>query len=200
MTLAAELSFPRVRQSGVVRALLAAVALVGVLGAGAPALASCVQLSLSEKVRMADVIAHGTIDQDFDRPSPLSGRTVTFRALRVLKGSLRAIAQVRMGPDVPAGPRDTVPLTSVDYRGTRGEHVLYLRVVEGTYETNDCSGSHPGPPTPDEGLALGGGTAPDSASPTDQIAALGVLPLFAAIALVALITLGTLLRRARRGA
>lgn len=168
------------------RAGVILLALAGLLVGGDPAAASCLQLSLEEQVRSAEVIAYGAIAQDFDRPGPFTGRTVTFRAQRVFKGALPAVAQVRIGPELPASPPLSFAATSVDYIGRAGDHVLYLRVVSGAYETDACSGSHPGAPSEDEQRAFGAGSPPTAASLADEIAALGVLPKVLVVIAIAL--------------
>ena len=177
---------------------LAAIALGVALGTPGAALASCAALSVDQRIASADAIAYGTIDRDLD-PAPFYDRTFPFRVERVFKGSLPAVAFVRMGPEVSSAGPLAFGATSVDYRGRKGDHVLYLRLVGGGFETNDCSGSHSGALTPEERPLLGDGSAPRPASLLDEIAARGVLP-FLAFALVALIALATLSHRARRGA
>lgn len=167
---------------------LAALALaVGFLAGSLPAEASCRQLSLDEKVRLADVIAYGTVTSD----AGFLTNTMTFRVERVLKGSLPAVVQVRVGPE------GLGVATSVDYRAEKGDHVLFLTHADGAYRTNDCSGSHPGAPTPEETAFLGAGAQPPAATLGDEIAALGVLPFAIAAAAGALALVVVLLMRRR---
>ena len=159
-------------------------ALAGLVGTAPSAAASCIPLSLDEKIRMAEIIAYGTVEGDADPARLFGARTVTFRAQRVFKGALPAVAQVRIGPQIEGGPGGA---TSVDYRATKGDHVLYLRAANAAYETSDCSGSHAGAPTSEELRILGTGSPPGPAALGDELTALGVLPIAAALALGALV-------------
>ncbi len=133
-----------------VAALALALAGLGVLAA--PAWASCIQQTQADQIARADVIAFGRVTS-VDR----GAGTLTFQALTVYKGDT--------GPDritvsIGPGPRGNNVATSVDYRADPGDHLLYLQRAASGYATNDCSGSHPGPPSVDELrlLAPAGGT------------------------------------------
>ena len=116
---------------------------LAVLGfAGTLASASCAQQSQGDQLTRADVVAYGRVTS-VDR----GAGTINFRALIVYKGDPGPNAlRVQIGP----GPRGIGAATSVDYRADPGDHLLYLQKQGSTYETNDCSGSHPGPATADE--------------------------------------------------
>jgi hypothetical protein len=109
-----------------------------------PALASCAVLSTQEQVAMATVIVYGNVTQG-DRGTREIYYTVELK--QIYKGS----------PKNPAFVADTT--SSVSYKLTVGtDHTLYLRLNEkGLFETNQCVGSHPGPPTADELKLLGPG-------------------------------------------
>lgn len=156
---------------------VAAFAAASLAAMSSQAAASCVPLSLGEKIAMAEVIAFGTVADRIG--PPFSGGTVTFRAQRVYKGALPAIVAVRVGPGEGA-------VTSVDYRARSGtDHVLYLRRSAEGYETNDCAGSHPGPATSEELRLLGAGFAPGPTSWSDELLASPLLSLASAVALLA---------------
>lgn len=135
----------------------------------------------------AEVIVAAAIDRD---PGPF-GRSVTARVRLVFKGSASAIISVRIGPE-------TSGVTSVDYRASPGEHVLYLRRVAGAYETNDCSGSHAGSPSAEESRLLGPGGAPSPATFADEFAASGVLPFAVGVIALAVLVAGVTVRLIRR--
>jgi hypothetical protein len=182
------------------RLALLAVALAGLLGRADVAVASCAPLSLQEQARMADVVVSATVGDDLQRiPYP---RELTIRVSRVFKGAIGALARVRIGPEIPNAGPFTSGATSVDYRAEPGEHVLYLRLAGGAYETSSCSGSHAGEPTEDERALFGDGQPPARATLLDELAALGVLPLAIAVALVVAAPLVVVRLRphARRGA
>jgi len=173
---------------------LATLAIAALLLAGRPAAASCVASSFIEKFAMAEVVAAGHVDRGI-----LPSRTVTFRPVTVFKGDLSTEVAVRIGPDV-----GNSGATSVDYDATPGDHVLYLRAVNGVYETNDCSGSHAGAPTSEERAIFGVGAPPHPGSLGGDSATFGLLPFIAAAALAigagALFLRAKLVRRAQRGA
>ncbi len=179
-----------------VRRLLASlvVALAGLAAAPAPALASCVEQTLSEHAARAEVIVYGTVTET-RQTFVAAGGVIRFLPQRVLKGTLAREVEVNLGPTHGGPP------TSVDYTAViRGEgHTLYLRSLgDGSYETDACSGSHPGAPTPDEEKLLGTGTLVAAARE-------GSLdPLVTAVSLAAIVVvvaaLGLLLRRRRRPA
>ncbi len=200
LALLAVVALVRLRRTRGVRTLAVLMLVVpALLGSASPAAASCVRSSLEEQLRRAEIVAFGTV-ADMPAIPPGFAREVTFRARAVLKGSLPSVARVRLGPAVPSAGPFTTGFTSVDYRPAPGDHVLYLRALAGAYETDSCSGSHPGPPTSDEQSALGAGVAPTTATLFDEFAALDVLPLIALVGLVALVALVTLRRRAAGGA
>ena len=142
------------------RALPLAFALTLVAPLGLVALASCIQQTLDEQAKNAEVIVVGTVTETRQTFVAASG-AIRFRPEHVLKGTLTREVQVYLGPSHDGA------ITSVDYVAvTTGErHTLYLRAVEdGSYETNACSGSHVGGPTPDEEALLGAGTLVATAS------------------------------------
>ena len=136
-----------VRQHGVVNLrlrLIVALALTtgGLLFLTEPAAASCGQQIQADQVGRADVIAYGRVTS-VDR----GAGTLSFRALAVYRGDPGPNAiTVQIGP----GPRGFGAATSVDYRAEPGDHLLFLQRQGSDYTTNDCSGSHPGPPTAEE--------------------------------------------------
>lgn len=169
---------------------LAATALAIDLG-GAAAMASCAALDLAEQVKGADIIAVGVVTETRQSFAPAGG-VIHFRAERLLKGSLSSEIEVYLGPSHGGA------VTSVDYAAAvQGErHTLYLRAVEGgAYETNACSGSHPGEPTADELRVLGAGTA---VSVAPSAPSLPILPLAAAALLGSAAIAFVLRRRPRR--
>jgi len=162
------------------KVLLAALLTVAglLLGAPAPALASCAQQTLDEQIARADVVAYGklvSIRMTFAPASPV----VVFRAERLLKGTLGGDVEVFFGPTHGGA------ITSVDYAGAPPQaHTLYLRLVEGAYETNACSGSHDGAPTDAETAAMGAGVI--VAAATDDVPR----PLVATLVVAALVAAG----------
>ncbi len=153
------------------------------LGAS-PARASCIQQTTDDEIARADVIAYGRVTAVGPGGGPL-----TFRPATVFKGTLAGSVSVDNGPSLGRA-------TSVDYRAEAGEHVLYLVRTGSGFTTNDCSGSHPGPPTADELRLLGAGAAVPAApdpSPLEGFAPL-VPPL---IGLAVLLAVALLLARRR---
>ncbi|MEK7864161.1 MAG: hypothetical protein AAB295_12990 [Chloroflexota bacterium] len=139
-----------------VRALIVGLtlALAGLAGAPTTAIGSCRPPDLADQIARAEVIAYGTVTETRQTFAPTGG-VIKFRPERVLKGTLTSVVEVNLGPGRGGA------VTSVDYMAaTRGDgHTLYLRRVEGgAYETDACSGSHAGVPTPEEEKALGTGT------------------------------------------
>ncbi len=171
-------------------AVTAVLVLAGLPVAASPALASCAPQTAAEQISRADVIAYGTltgIRMTFAAASPV----VTFRPERVLKGSLTQSIEVFFGPTHGG------PVTSVDYSGAPPQaHTLYLRQVDGVYETDVCSGSHEGAPAADEEKQLGRGVLVAAAA--DDAARPPVAGL--AIAAFALVALAAALRWRRRAA
>jgi hypothetical protein len=168
------------------RALLAAFAVAFVIPLGGTvALASCAQLDLKAQIAGAEVIAVGTVTET-RQTFAAAGGVIKFRPERLLKGTLTKEVQVYLGPTHGGNG-----VTSVDYTAVvRGErHTLYLRDAgDGSYETNACSGSHPGEPTADEEKLLGPGTAIDvpseaALSPV-TIAAIALVVAIAALAII----------------
>ncbi|MDQ2951967.1 MAG: hypothetical protein M3R54_06860 [Chloroflexota bacterium] len=137
------------------RALIAALLVVGAAPfTGALAVASCAPSNPAEQAARAEVIAVGTVVET-RQTFIAAGGVIRFRPERVLKGTLTSVVQVYLGPS-----RGGNGVTSVDYTAVaRGEqHTLYLRAVsDGSYETDSCSGSHPGGPTAEEERAFGAG-------------------------------------------
>jgi len=161
-----------------------AAAFVASLG-GTVALASCAQLDLTAQIAGAEVIAVGTVTET-RQTFAAAGGVIKFRPERLLKGTLTKEVQVYLGPTHGGNG-----VTSVDYTAVvRGErHTLYLRDAgDGSYETNGCSGSHPGAPTAEEEKLLGAGTTIDvpiesSLSPV-TIAAIALVVAIAAAAVI----------------
>lgn len=169
------------------RVLVVAVLVVAdMMLSGTPASASCIQESVTDQIARAEIVAYGTltgIRMTFAPASPV----VTFRPERVLKGALTASVEVSFGPTHGGA------ITSVDYAGAPPEmHTLYLRAVGGSYETDACSGSHPGAPTAEEERLLGRG-ADVAVIDGDRRPLIAV----AAIAVLALVAIAILLRRRR---
>lgn len=155
---------------------VALIALPGLLFGHGTAAASCVQRTTPQLIEAADAIAAVSLADDLQAvPYP---REITLRVRTVLKGTLPALVRVRIGPEMPPHGLLSFGFTSVDWRPTPGDHVVYLRIRDG-YETDECAGDHPGPPAPEESNLLGPGVAPTAASLAD-FAALGVLPFLAA--------------------
>lgn len=166
--------------------LIALLVAVGLALPSTEAFASCAEANPVAQTARADVIAYGTltgIRMTFAPASPV----VTFRPERVLKGTLTTSVEVFFGPTHGGA------LSSVDYSGAPPEtHTLYLRLSNGSYEADACSGSHSGPPTADEERLLGHGsdvTVPDMRS---------WLPVVVVGAVVALGIAAILMRRRRR--
>ena len=122
------------------RAVWIVLVLVGaLLIAAAPARASCIQQTQADQLARADAVAYGRVT-NVDR----GAGTVAFRPITVYRGALGSDRiTVRVGPGGNA-------VSSVDYRADEGDHLLYLRRQGSSYETTECSGSHPGPATADE--------------------------------------------------
>ncbi len=177
-----------------VRALAVAVALAAAGLAGAPSvgLASCTPVDLADQIARAEVIAYGTVAETRQTFAPAGG-VIKFTPERVLKGTLTSVVEVNLGP----GRGGSV--TSVDYMAaTRGEgHTLYLRRVDGgAYQTDACSGSHPGAPTADEEKALGAGTLVTAAT-ADGVSPVLVAGLIVLMALAGVLAALVLRQRAQ---
>lgn len=96
------------------------------------AAASCRAESISERAQRADLIAYGRLNGD------------RFEIRQVLKGSASGTIVVRFGPEKGV-------VTSVDYTAVDGtDQTLYLRLDDGEYVTDSCSGSHTGMPDAEE--------------------------------------------------
>lgn len=183
------------RQDGVVRRPIRALAVIGfalasLALAAAPAGASCIQQTQADQIARADVIAYGRVTS-VDR----GAGTLSFRAVAVYKGDPGPNGiTVQIGP----GPRGFGAATSVDYRADPGDHLLYLQSRASGYETSDCSGSHPGPPTAQELslLSPSGAKVIMYADPGPDLADRLVAP--AAAALAAAIVAAFVLYRRRR--
>lgn len=161
--------------------LTLAVLVVGSLAALAqPAAASCIQQDLAAQIARADVIASGRVVSVGSGGGPL-----VFQATTLYKGALTG------GPVTVANGPSADAATSVDYRTAVGDHLLYLQGTGRSFSTNDCSGSHAGPPTADETRLLGAGTA---APPGDNGLG-GEIGLFGVAAVVAGATVFYLRRR-----
>jgi len=134
--------------------LTLAVLILGSLAALAqPAAGSCIQQDLAAQIARADVIAAGRVTSVGSGGGPL-----VFQPVTILKGALEG------GPvTVAIGPVGGA-VTSVDYRASVGDHVLYLSGSGRSFRTDDCSGSHAGAPTADEVRLLGSGTVAPAAS------------------------------------
>lgn len=150
----------------------------------AVALGSCIQQTLDEQAKGAEVIVVGTVTET-RQTFVAAGGVIKFRPERLLKGALTKEAQVYLGPSHGGA------ITSVDYTAVvRGErHTLYLRDAgDGSYETSACSGSHVGEPTADEEKLLGAGTLVAGATdPALSPVTLAAIVLVVAIAAVAVI-------------
>jgi hypothetical protein len=146
--------------------VLAASLVVGLasLTTATGALASCIQQTLAEQAERADAIVYGRVT-GMEGPPGIPARFVFVDVERVLKGSVVAQIGVAIGPGAEGGVSSAPTATSVDYPMDRGtDHTLYLKqTAPAGYETNACSGSHPGPPTADEERLFGAGRAPDRA-------------------------------------
>jgi len=167
-------------------ALLVAFALCAAMPlGGVTASASCVQQDVAAQIAGAQVIVVGTVTET-RQTFVAAGGVIKFRPERLLKGALASEVQVYLGPSHGGNG-----VTSVDYTAVvRGErHTLYLRDAgDGSFETNACSGSHPGEPTADEEKLLGTGTlvagATDAALSPLTIAAIALVAMVAAIAVI----------------
>jgi len=161
------------------RTLLFAAVPIGMSLASSPALASCVQTTVTERAALAEVVVYGTVTETRQTFAPASG-VIRFRPDRFLKGTLPGEVQVYLGPTKGGA------ITSVDYSAViRGEgHTLYLRGAgNGAWLTDACAGSHVGAPTAEEASFFGTGTAAPPTAPKDNTTlALGAL-VIAAIAL-----------------
>ncbi|MGH2449980.1 MAG: hypothetical protein ACRDGE_01670 [Candidatus Limnocylindria bacterium] len=142
------------------RAALGAILAALILGSGtAPALASCAPpRPAAENAADADAVVHGrVVELRGGPPGALGGvgaAELVVAVERVFKGEVGATIVVRVGPGDGAA-------TSVDYiAGFGTEHVLYLTGGDGGWTTNICTGSHEGPPTPEETAAFGTGAPP----------------------------------------
>ena len=158
--------------------LTAAVLFSGVV-ASSPAIASCVQLTVTERAALADVVVYGTVSETRQTFAPAGG-VIRFRAERFLKGTLPGEVEVYLGPSKGGA------ITSVDYAAvSRGEaHTLYLRSAgSGSWQTDACGGSHVGAPTAEETSFFGtGSVAPPIVPPDNTPLAIGTI----AIAMIAL--------------
>ena len=157
---------------------------------GAVAVASCAQSTPAEQASRAEVIAVGTV-VEARQTLVAAGGVIRFRPERVLKGTLTSVVQVYLGPSHGGNG-----VTSVDYTAVvRGEqHTLYLRTVsDGSYETDSCSGSHPGGPTAEEERAFGAGVL--VAAATDETTSPIVI---GAVVLLVALAAGLVMFRARQ--
>jgi hypothetical protein len=158
--------------------------------APSPAAASCVQMSISERAALPDVVVYGTVTETRQTFAPAGG-VIRFRPERFLKGTLSGEVEVYLGPTKGGA------ITSVDYVAVRrGEaHTLYLRSAgNGSWQTDACSGSHVGAPTAEDTSFFGtGSVAPPIAPPDNTPLAIGAI----AIAMIALA--GALFARRQAG-
>ncbi len=172
--------FVRLRVRGVAWLIVLSALFVGLAGS-LPALASCVQQTVSERAPLADVVVYGTVTETRQTFAPASG-VIRFRAERFLKGTLPGEVEVYLGPTKGGA------VTSVDYQAARrGEaHTLYLRAAGASaWQTDACSGSHAGAPTAEETALLGAGSAaPPIATSADTPLMLAAIA-FALVALAA---------------
>ena len=146
-----------------------------------PAAASCIQQDLAAQIARADVIAAGRVTSVASGGGPL-----VFQPVTIYKGTLEG------GPvTVATGPGSGGGVTSVDYRATVGDQVLYLMGSGRSFSTNDCSGSHAGAPTADEVRLLGTGAA----APPAGGGIIGEIGIFVVAALLAGATVFYLRRR-----
>jgi hypothetical protein len=163
------------------RVLLLPLLLVGMSVAASPARASCLRMTVAEAGALAEVVVYGTVTETRQTFAPASG-VIRFQPVRYLKGTLPGEVEVYLGPSRGGA------ITSVDYTAVvRGEaHTLYLRAADnGAWETNACSGSHVGAPTPEETAFFGTGTsAPPAAPVNNMLLVLGAV----AIAVIAIAT------------
>ena len=148
--------------------------------ASSPALASCVQSTVAERAALAEVVVYGTVTETRQTFVAASG-VIRFRPERFLKGTLPGEVEVFLGPTKGGA------ITSVDYEAViRGEaHTLYLRSAgNGSWQTDICSGSHTGAPTPEEAAFFGTGTSAPPTAPRDN-----TLPLALGAAVIAAVAL-----------
>ncbi len=169
--------------------------LIGMSVAASPALASCVQATVAEHAALAEVVVYGTVTETRQTFAPASG-VIRFQPERFLKGTLPGEIEVFLGPTKGG------PITSVDYEAVvRGggdraaTHTLYLRSAgNGAWQTDACSGSHVGAPTPEERTFFGTGTSAPPAAPKDNMPfVLGAIAV--AVAVIALTTVLIVRRR-----
>jgi hypothetical protein len=162
--------------------------LVGMSVASSPAVASCVQTTVAERAALAEVVVYGTVTETRQTFAPASG-VIRFQPQRFLKGALPGEVEVFLGPTKGGA------ITSVDYEAVvRGEgHTLYLRSAgNGAWQTDVCSGSHAGAPTPEESTFFGAGTAAPPAAPMNN------MPLVLGAVAVAVVAFATVLVVRRR--
>jgi hypothetical protein len=130
---------------------------------------------------LADVVVFGTVTET-RQTFAAAGGVIRFRPERFLKGTLPGEVEVYLGPSKGGA------VTSVDYSAvTRGEaHTLYLRAAgNNTWQTDACSGSHPGAPMTEESAFFGTGTdAPPTAPRDNTLLVLGAVAI-AAVAIAA---------------
>lgn len=146
------------------RALLAALALSwSVVPAAVPALASCIQQSVSEQAGRADAVVYVRVLSLEGSPVGPPSRFAFVQVERVLKGSVADRIGVGLGPGSEAGGAGGPVATSIDYQMQRGtDHTLYLKQhAPAGYTTDACTGSHPGPPNAEEEGIFGAGKPPD---------------------------------------
>jgi hypothetical protein len=173
---------------GLWRVLVLPLLLVGMSVAASPAIASCVQTTVAEQAALAEVVVYGTVTETRQTFAPASG-VIRFQPQRFLKGTLPGEIEVFLGPTKGG------PITSVDYEAVvRGEaHTLYLRSAEnGAWQTDVCSGSHVGAPTPEESTFFGTGTSAPPVAPMNN------MPLVLGAIAVAVIVLAAVLVVRRR--
>jgi hypothetical protein len=171
------------------RLLMLPLLLIGMSVAASPALGSCLQVTVAEAGALAEVIVYGTVTETRQTFAPASG-VIRFQPVRFLKGSLPGEVEVYLGPSRGGA------ISSVDYTAVvRGEaHTLYLRSAgNGAWETNACSGSHVGAPTPEESTLFGTGTSAPPAAPMNMPFVLGAVAV--AVAVIALTTVLVVRRR-----
>jgi hypothetical protein len=166
--------------------------LIGLSWSASPALASCLQVTVAEAGALAEVVVYGTVTETRQTFAPASG-VIRFQPLRFLKGTLPGDVEVYIGPSRGGA------ISSVDYTAVvPGEaHTLYLRAAgNGAWETNACSGSHVGAPTPDETAFFGTGSSAPPATPKDNtLLVLGVI----SVAVIAIAAITLFLRRGQAG-
>jgi hypothetical protein len=173
---------------GLRRVLVLPLLLIGMSVAASSAVASCVQTTPREQADAADVVAYGTVTETRQTFAPASG-VIRFRPERILKGTLSGEIEVFLGPTKGG------PITSVDYEAvTAGQgHTLYLRSAGGgSWQTDACSGSHPGQPFITELSYIGSGTVVPPPPPADKIAL--TIGLFAVVG-VAIVVFLLVIRR-----